>query len=949
MDPSARLAFRTVSCLAIAISLATSAPPARPSTADPEHRECAFASGLGNGECQHFLRNPAGPTDDPCWCDRCRDGGKGQHHDGRTLPAGWSETLFATGGMEVYLKRHAVAWGITCSACVQSSKPWPDAGSAKGGTGPEKDFAGRPAKETVLARLEVEKKLFQKPGDVIVAYDRHFYLVTDVSGLKVRMPGGTYRPISRHEWIHLMIERCGFARREWVRHLGEPIVIRGSSKRPIAVYLAEEWKDFLRIGAAYFRQEGSNGMYGAVAELCEGMCLTGMAFSHEECREDHDFVVYARHAISHALFSMWGSLETRPKALPAWMDEGLAHWLTKTTPPFRDDAFKCAPEGGGGPSKGKPSSGGWTGKDWEEDLRDAVAADRLPPIETLLGKTTLGELKARDERRAWSWFDLCLAEWREPFVRMLADLRKEKNVREAFTGSLGCTPEVFDARWRARVLGRRRSMAPTAADADADPPDAAGARDRRSIAEESDPKALAAKVRQLGEIRDRKTVPYVVDVIARDLDLPRETALVTLLQVKDPGCRETLWTYGLAHPDPVVRAYVARICGRMRLEAALPGLEAQLRDSNWYARAEAAVACGTMKHAKAMAGLRAIVESDPSEKARVGAMDALATFGEAARAAVPAVARGLESDAWQLRVAAADALGGIGAMEGVEPLIARFEQEATGRIAEAVHRALRTITRDDLGRKPEHWRTWWDREKTRSPGGVPERPKAGGEPSGKGPAPAADDGTSTVREAPYFGVAIHSNRVAFVCDSSESMQELFTPDPAAAKALSREYVGRNKLEICKEEVVQALAGLGSRSHFNLVAFGTQVRAFRPNPVPASPENLEQARSFLKALAPAGETNYYDALKAALDLGAGPDTNPGFRSTPDTITFLTDGEPTRGDILDGEVILEWYTGLNRYARVRTHTITFGVVNVDVPLLRAMAERNGGTFTLVPERK
>ena len=50
-----------------------------------------------------------------------------------------------------------------------------------------------------------------------------------------------------------------------------------------------------------------------------------------------------------------------------------------------------------------------------------------------------------------------------------------------------------------------------------------------------------------------------------------------------------------------------------------------------------------------------------------------------------------------------------------------------------------------------------------------------------------------------------------------------------------------------------------------------------------------------------------------------------------------------------MILEWYTGLNRYARVTTHTITFGVINVDVQLLRAMAERNGGKFTLVPEKK
>ena len=80
-----------------------------------------------------------------------------------------------------------------------------------------------------------------------------------------------------------------------------------------------------------------------------------------------------------------------------------------------------------------------------------------------------------------------------------------------------------------------------------------------------------------------------------------------------------------------------------------------------------------------------------------------------------------------------------------------------------------------------------------------------------------------------------------------------------------------------------------------------------------------------------------------------ESDSSFRATPDTITFLTDGTPTKGDIIDGDTLLEWYTGLNRYARVKTHTISFGTVGIDMPLLEAMATRNGGKFTLVPEKK
>ncbi len=940
-------------CALLALTFAAPAVSAGEPTSDSDYHDCAFDAGLGNGECQHFLRNPSGPTDDPCWCDKCRNGITGQRHDGRKIPPGWNPTLFETGGMDAYLKRHSVAWGITCSECYDNEKPWPDGGAGNPGTVPEKDFAGRPAKQTVRARLEAEKRVFKKRDDVVLAYGRHFYVATDIGGLKVRTPGGSSRMATKHEWLHLMIERAEFARREWVRNLGEPIVMKTSTKRPIAIYMTDKFRDFERIGAEYFKNAGSRGLRGPVAELCDKMCLTGITFSLEEAGDDHEMVVHLRHEISHSLLSMWGSLETRPKSIPVWMDEGLSHWLVKTTEPFRDDVFYCTGEGLGGPS-GRGTAAGmpaWSGKDWEKDLAKWVQTDKLGAIEELLGKTVISELKEHDQKRAWSWFDVCLSEWREPFVKVLAALRKEKDVRAAFTESLGCTPEIFDERWRDRVTGKRKSMAPTSADLEPESADAPGARDRKAISAETDPKKLAYKIRQLGEITDKRTIPVVVDVIAQNLDLPRETALVTLYAVKDPACREAMWNYGLSHPDGMVRAYVARVCGRLRLDAALAKLVAQLDDRNWYARAEAAIACGTMKDVKAMPGLRKIVTSDPSEKARVAAMDALAMYGEDAQTAVPLVAKLLDSSQWQLRIAAAQALGGIGSMEGVEPLVARFEKEPTGRIADDVYQALKTISRDDLGRKAENWRTWWDREKASSRGGLPKRPPPPDEREAKkGPDPNDPRATSAPGvPAPFFGVEIYSNRVAFVCDTSESMLELFTPDPAAAKALSREYTGTNKLSIMKQEVAQALAGLDPRSHFNLIVFGTQIRSFKQNPVPASAGNIEQATGFLRSLSAQGETNYYDALKAALDLGDAPDTNADFKATPDTITFLTDGQPTKGDILDADVILEWYTGLNRYARVKTHTITFGVINVDTPLLKAMAERNGGRFTIVPERK
>ena len=181
------------------------------------------------------------------------------------------------------------------------------------------------------------------------------------------------------------------------------------------------------------------------------------------------------------------------------------------------------------------------------------------------------------------------------------------------------------------------------------------------------------------------------------------------------------------------------------------------------------------------------------------------------------------------------------------------------------------------------------------------------------------------------------------------MDQLIEPDPSFAKALSREYQGATKLAICKEEISQTLKSLDPRSHFSIIAFNTKIVYFKKNPVPSNGGNISSADGWLRALPPAGETNYYDGLRAALDMDEGPDESPNFRSTPDTITFLTDGAPTQGEITDADALLEWYTSINRFARIRTHCISFGTIGVDNVLLKGMAEQNGGRYVQVPDKK
>lgn len=891
----------------------------------------------GFGACQHYLRMPGGVTADPCFCDRCREFSE---HGGTKVPDGMSASCFQSNRVECYLKRHSVAWQLACSECAKNEKCCPNSHkeNCPNCESPDGGAFSADVKAKAAQRAGAESRFFKKAGDVTVLFNKHFYLVSDVGGVKVKMRGGSFRLFNAHEYAHLMFERAEMARKEFAQVFGD----RFHNTKPIGIFLPSKERDASALQATYFGAARTNQLFGGsdTGGPGDGMCFNGFCRSEQAASADDQLHVTVRHMIAHSLVSVWIRVDPNPRALPKWFFEGVAHWLSRSQDRYKDESTWCSQEGV------KYSA---SGRGWDQDVAKIAADPKTDSIEKLFGKTAVGisdgQLGIDDQKRSWSYFDLCIREWRAPFVAMLEDIRNQKEIRDAFMQHMQCTPEIFDERWRARVLGRRRSMGPESDENELEANEP-GARERRAIRNESDPRTLAAKLRSLGTIDQPKTVDVVLDQFGKNSELVRETAMVALLKIKDTECLDRIWNYGLSHRDPIVRAYAARASGRHKLEFAGPKLKVQVaEDKNWFARAEAAIACGELKIADAMSPMRKMVNGDSADKAQLAAMDGLAMFGEDAHMAVPLIVRQLESSQWQLRVAACDALGKIGSMEAVEPLVTRMERE-TGRVRDAIHAALKAITYDDLGRKPENWRAWWDREKAKVPNGLPKRPE---KPAADAAKKQPEDPNKRYGDGPkYYGIEIYSSRIGFVLDTSLSMDQLFEPDPSAAAALSRTYNGSTKLAICKEEIAQVLKGLDPRSHFSIIVFNTKIQWWKKNPVPSSGGNISSAAGWMLSLPAAGETNYYDGLRAALDLPDGPDDSPDFKSTPDTLTFLTDGSPTQGEITDADTLLQWYTSLNRYARVRTHCITFGLKGVDLVLLRGMAEQNGGTFVIVPER-
>lgn len=893
---------------------------------EPASREPKCTCAVRNA-CWHYLHAPAEPPNDPCWCPKCD---ADHRHDGSKVPDGWNPQCFQGKSLDCFLRRHAASWKITCSECLAETKccdfkhqeRCPACGEGDAKDPFKTDCFGKDARTTIAERVAIEQKVFEKRKPV-VAYGRHFYVVTDIQHVQIRTQGGGLRYVDAHEYAHIMLERAEKAFRDF----DEAFKGRVGLLRPMGIFLPQRETTAYGLREVYFRNKNAPMIYSSYAgasesNISQGFCLNGLCVSMQQAGGDDTGLHQSmRHLIGNILVTCWIVRSGDNKTMPRWVFEGAAHWLGKHPKDLADEVWYCI---------GEERKVSGSGKMWMKDLCDIAVKGKFAPIEEFLAKSSLGQLTIEDHKRAWGIFEICLAEWHDPFVALLADFRREADVRDAFQKDLGCTPEEFDLRFVERLAGIRKTMT--------------SPRHEKTIESKFDvkpgdpPEDVASKIRALGTITDPSLVKQVVDAMGRfDSDLVRETALMALRKLKDEACRRAVWEYGLVHPERFARAYCARLCRNLRLADAKELLRKEIDDPFWMARCEAALALATLKDFDSQSKMRAMVE-DGSPKVRIGAMDALAIFGtEANDACVPLIAKNLNHPDWQVRLAACQDLRKLGNWLAVDALVARLQAEA-GRIGEEVLRTLRFLTDEDLGEKPENWKKWWEREGGR----VKER-------KGFDPKPKTDDKANERYAKPkegephYYGVQLFSQRVGFVLDVSRSTNRKFNPDSSTASLLHGKYKDATIFEITREEVAESVASLDPRAMFNVIAFGSDVRRWQRTMVVASESNKQGARGFVHSYAANGETNFYGALTAALDLDPASLVSPELRETLDTMVFLTDGTPTVGEITDADMLIEWYGEVNRYFRVRTHMYAFGRLEVDEDLLRKLAERNEGRFT------
>jgi Mg-chelatase subunit ChlD len=297
-----------------------------------------------------------------------------------------------------------------------------------------------------------------------------------------------------------------------------------------------------------------------------------------------------------------------------------------------------------------------------------------------------------------------------------------------------------------------------------------------------------------------------------------------------------------------------------------------------------------------------------------------------------------------VRLTALLALRVVGTADAMDALVERFLQE-DGRLKQELYLTLKEIAHEDLGPNPNNWRAWWADQKKRFGGLPPAPPKPERNPADDryGPAPEPPNDTPY-----YYGRRFYSRSLCYVLDTSGSMKYTMHIRPAEAATLGNIPTSGSRIEIARAALLDSLHRLDPRTRIRMVFFASEVRLWRPALLPASPATVDGLVSTLERVTPDGETNFHGALKAALGLHEGSTLDPDLGPMPDTVFFLTDGRPTRGEITSMPELTSWLRDLNRFAKIRLHVIALGELNVDIDSLRALAAAGDGDTIWVREQ-
>jgi len=219
------------------------------------------------------------------------------------------------------------------------------------------------------------------------------------------------------------------------------------------------------------------------------------------------------------------------------------------------------------------------------------------------------------------------------------------------------------------------------------------------------------------------------------------------------------------------------------------------------------------------------------------------------------------------------------------------------------------------------WREFWAREQGRIV--VPER-------------------LATLREhatrAQFFGVPVTGGSIAFLIDTSGSMDE--APGGGPTTGPRGRSDAKTRLDAAKEQIVLAVQAMLAESQYQVLTFASEARAWTSTPVKPSSNSTRSLTELLGRLRAHGGTNLFEGLATALQFEQRR-YGDASSSTIDELFVLSDGEPTAGAVQQADDLLRLVREANQYTKVRIHCVFTGT-GKGADLLRSLAEQNGGVF-------
>lgn len=407
--------------------------------------------------------------------------------------------------------------------------------------------------------------------------------------------------------------------------------------------------------------------------------------------------------------------------------------------------------------------------------------------------------------------------------------------------------------------------------------------------DQTHPKTKANAAWALRFIMADESIPYLRDAITHNDPTISMRVMETIaaLTPKNDNCIELLIKQ-MSNSNPEVRIVAIKSLAIINPPNIFDVLVKKLNDTSPEVHAAIIEAiASTEKLDKSLSYLIKAI-TDPSPEVKIAALESLNKFEPAQ--ALKSASELLNDKDWRVRASAITVLRQIRTKECLELLTNRLSKE-TERLRYDITCALKDIKHNLI-------------------------------------TPDDSEQTSTVAIPRFFEVPIYGVNIIFIIDFSGSMKT------------ENKKEGKRRIDIAQEQLALALKNFTSRMKFNIIVMSTEAprikkRTLAPQILSATEPNKQKALEFVFDTwnkledIKRGRGDMYDALIEAFA-----------EKEVDTIFLLSDGNPTYGEFIVPENILENIIEHNHYRKIMIHTILTGGKGAAERLMENIANLTNG---------